>query len=171
MLLGRAPWFIAGARSACGAQPASGVVDLTNPGIDCRDRSVEGQLEASRSRGPFVVGVPMGVPDNGWRPGSFRQSKLVGFVSAGLEQRSCGSMDLGKCRTSGLSGEVAQQQQVDDIAGAIVDGIWRIVRIRDGVDLLRNLKAHSDPNEDVGVREAEPIQWRRLDDFKVLADA
>lgn len=51
--------------------------------------------------------------------------------------------------------QVAHQEQVDDVAGPVVDGAGWLVRIGHRVELLGNLRTHRDPGQAVRVGQAE----------------
>jgi hypothetical protein len=59
----------------------------------------------------------------------------VGFLGSGLKEGRTGCTDLGQRRASGLGCEVTQHEEVDDVAGTIIDGVRRFVRIGDRVGL------------------------------------
>ncbi len=60
-----------------------------------------------------------------------------------------------------LVAPVAQQGEVDEIAGAVVDLVRWVVRVGAGVELLRDLVVDDDAGEPVGGREAEVRERRR----------
>jgi hypothetical protein len=80
-----APYFVHKIRSllatkaACGMRPASGLVDVADPGIDLGNRGVEREFDAGRVRGPLVVVTPVACPTDsppGATPGSRRRPAL-----------------------------------------------------------------------------------------------
>lgn len=72
-----------------------------------------------------------------------------------FEHRGPGSTDLAESRAPGWLREIAQEQEVHDVTRAVVDARRRIVKIRHGMELLRDLEPHGDTNENVRVRQAE----------------
>lgn len=92
-----------------------------------------------------------------------REAEAGSLIGPTCEHSHRSLPDLGQCRTPGRRGEVAKEEEVDDVAGSIVDRARRLVRVGDGVELLRDLEAHRDPDEGVRIGETEAAQRRWLD--------
>ena len=108
---------------------------------------------------------------HGWRPRPVRVVELSGLVGAGLEHGRASSSDVDQGRAAGVCGEVAQQQQVDDVTRTVVDDSRRVVRVRDRVKLLGDLEPHRYPDKRVWVGQAEATQRWRFDCLGVAADS
>lgn len=63
----------------------------------------------------------MRVTDDGRRPRPGGQAELDRLVGTGGEHRGCCLVDFAGRRTSGSGCEVPEQEQVDDVTGAIID--------------------------------------------------
>ena len=104
-------------------------VDRLDPGVELGDGVFEGEGGIAGCCRRRVVGGPVVVRDGGRWPGALRAVESARFRGAGLEQRDARLSDFGECRGLLSREKVAQEQQVDGVAGAVVAQPWRFVRV------------------------------------------
>jgi hypothetical protein len=127
-------------------RPASSSVELGDPGVDFGNSRVERQLDVGRSGSPLVVVNPVGMAVTfgghalDGRP-SCRASSARAQNSAAPAAWMSASVGLPVSAARSRS-----RSRVDDVAGAIIDEVRRVVRIGDCMDLLRDLETHRDPD-------------------------
>jgi len=107
----------------------------------------------------------------GRRPSASREAELGRLIGSSGEHSHRGAPDLGQCRAPGRLGEVAEQKKINDVTRTVVDRFRRLVRVGDGVELLRDLEAHRDPDQGVRIGQSETAQRWRLDGFVLIAHA
>lgn len=105
------------------------------------------------------VVAPVTVTGDRRRPVSGRLAKRARLRRASLEHSDPCRPRFGECRVATDSDEVAQQQQVDDVSGAVVDRLWWLVRVGDRMELLGDLEPNGDANQCLGVGQSEAAEW------------
>lgn len=85
-----------------------------------RDRFLEGELDPRRLGCASKARCPVGVGGDVGGPGALGESEDGGIAGTGGEDVEDGRLDLDVRRAVGRLGEIAQQKEVDDVSGAIV---------------------------------------------------
>lgn len=152
-----------GSLSAPTVRLGSGVRYKVKPHVQLVDGIDERDRESCRFRGSREARLPMRICSASRRPRADRSADSTCVRGARGEDIFDRGADVAECRLPRRDDEVAQQQQVDDVSGTIVDGGGWVVRVGAGMDLLSDLVGHRKARQGAGARQAESGQGRRGD--------
>jgi hypothetical protein len=104
------------------------------------------------------VGPPVLMGHSHTRPSSFSPCERMGFNSPSRKDCLRSNPQFGQRRAAFRADQVTEQQEVDEVAGAVVDRRRRVVRIGARMELLCNLEPQGQRREGVRRRESESCE-------------
>jgi hypothetical protein len=130
--------------------------DLVDPGVDRNDSLLERDVHMRAGPCGREVGPPMLMSDNCARPGAFGPSERTGIVSTSRKDCLRSNPKFEQRRAAFRADQVTEQQEVDDVAGPVVDRRRRVMRIGACMKLLCNLEPQCQRRE--GVRAGTRVE-------------
>jgi hypothetical protein len=141
-----------------------GFHDLVDPRVDRGDSLLERDVHARADPCGCEVGSPMLMSDNYARPGTFGPSERTGIISTSRKDCLGSNAKFEQRRAAFRAGQVTEQQEVDDVAGPVVDRRRRVMRIGACMELLCDLEPQCERRESVRTREPESCKrWGKHD--------
>ena len=115
------------------------------------------------------VGPPVLMGDDYARPGAFGPSERTGIVSTSRKDCLRSNPKFEQRRTAFRADQVTEQQEVDDVAGPVVDRRRRVMRIGACMELLCDLEPQGQRREGVRARESESCKGWGNDDLGAVS--